>query len=193
MQSWEEFLQLGIEAVKEGRLDEGRRYLAQSIKLNPSNEQAWIWMSGVVEDSQHRIDCLTRVLQINPENAMAIKGLTALGAYTPPEAPSPPPEDPVLPPVQEEPVEEPVEEFVEEDELEPAVIVTPVPAAAPSFERPKRPRPSAPDGIPLISSDVIKEAQYAADDVLELLYQKADTSTINLTWVKPEKAPAGLL
>jgi tetratricopeptide (TPR) repeat protein len=93
MASADDLLQQGIAAVQAGRLDEGRRYLAQAIKLDPFNETAWIWMSGVVENDEQRIRCLQQVLRINPENKLALKGLRALGALEEiPSSAAPPPE-----------------------------------------------------------------------------------------------------
>src|SRR5574341_2396784 len=136
MQSADDFLQLGIEAIKAGRLDEGRRYLAQSLKLDPNSENAWIWMSGVVDDRQHRIDCLQRALAINPHNETAIKGLRALGALDAP--PTPPPAQPAA--ESAPPAAIPVEQME-------APLAAPAPAPAMPGPPPP-PRPPAPDGLP---------------------------------------------
>lgn len=74
-----QFLQQGIAAAKAKRNEEARQLLQNAIKLNPGNETAWLWLSSVAKDQQERIFCLRQILQINPENDMAQKGLKALG------------------------------------------------------------------------------------------------------------------
>ncbi|MBN2469659.1 MAG: hypothetical protein JXN59_02950, partial [Anaerolineae bacterium] len=75
-----QFLQQGIAAAKAKRNEEARQLLQNAIRLNPGSETAWLWLSSVAKDQQERIFCLRQLLQINPENEMAIKGLKALGA-----------------------------------------------------------------------------------------------------------------
>jgi len=73
-------LQAGIIAAREGRRAEARAFLEQGLQANPRSEQAWLWMSAVVEnDAECRI-CLERVLSINPHNQTAQAGLERLGA-----------------------------------------------------------------------------------------------------------------
>ena len=74
-----QFLQQGIAAAKAKRNDEARQFLQNAIRLNPGSETAWLWLSSVAKDQQERIFCLRQILQINPENEMALKGLKALG------------------------------------------------------------------------------------------------------------------
>jgi hypothetical protein len=52
------------------------------LEANPQHEDAWLWMSAVVDTDEQRIDCLTRVLAINPDNAPARKGLAHLQKAT---------------------------------------------------------------------------------------------------------------
>ena len=66
-----ELLKQGIAAARAGRKEEARRTLARAIKLDGRNEQAWLWLSGVVETDEQRRVCLEKVLAINPENAHA--------------------------------------------------------------------------------------------------------------------------
>lgn len=74
-----QFLQQGIAAAKAKRSEEARQLLQNAIKLNPGNETAWLWLSSVAKDQQERIFCLRQILEINPENEMAQKGLKAMG------------------------------------------------------------------------------------------------------------------
>ncbi len=80
-----QYLQQGIAAAKAKQNDEARRLLQNSIRLNPANETAWLWLSSVAKDQNERVFCLRQLLQINPNNEMAIKGLQALGVSSEPE------------------------------------------------------------------------------------------------------------
>jgi hypothetical protein len=78
-----------IEVIRQGNLTEGAKILSQVIKTNPDDETAWLWMSACVTDSDKKIYCLNKVIQINPTNTSARKGLSALGVEVPPlETPS---------------------------------------------------------------------------------------------------------
>jgi hypothetical protein len=71
-------LREAIAAVKAGDKARGRALLARVLQVDPRNEQAWMWMSEVVETDERRAYCLRRVLAINPENESAKKGLQSL-------------------------------------------------------------------------------------------------------------------
>jgi|GEM_PF-849659 len=77
----------GIAALKAGDRLRARQLLAAAVSANPRDERAWLWLSGAVEADAQRIECLRRVLTINPSNDVARKGLAALGVKT--ESPSP--------------------------------------------------------------------------------------------------------
>lgn len=81
-------LQRAVTAAKEGRTAEARHLLETVLDADRHNEQAWIWMSGVVDNDEDRIICLENVLAINPQNETARKGLVALGV-TPDEVDAP--------------------------------------------------------------------------------------------------------
>src|SRR5690606_15800730 len=51
---------------------EGRRLLTESLKLNPQNEMAWLWLARTMNDPAKRMQCIDRSLQINPANEQAI-------------------------------------------------------------------------------------------------------------------------
>jgi len=70
-----ELLRAGIVAAQEGRTEEARQALLRVIELEERNEQAWLWLSGVVESLQDRRVCLENVLAINPHSALAQAGL----------------------------------------------------------------------------------------------------------------------
>ena len=61
-------LQAGIAAARQGNRAEARAWLQEAIRLDAASEQAWLWLSTVVEtDAEHRL-CLERALAINPQN-----------------------------------------------------------------------------------------------------------------------------
>jgi tetratricopeptide (TPR) repeat protein len=96
MDSSDERLQEGIAAYKQGQKQQARRSIKQALRLNPKNENAWLWLSGVVESDEQRRTCLDRALAINPNNKAARRGLALLTAEPPPEKrPSPQPEPPL--------------------------------------------------------------------------------------------------
>lgn len=93
----------GINAFKTGRKDEARALLLKATELDQYNEQAWLWLSGLMDTPEDQRTCLENVLAINPENERAKQGLSYLTGQTsagnvspfsaatnsPPSAPSP--------------------------------------------------------------------------------------------------------
>jgi tetratricopeptide (TPR) repeat protein len=78
-----DLLQRGIEAARAKRTDEARTLLMQCVELDEQNEQAWLWLSGVVESLDDRRVCLDNVLAINPGNQRAQAGLRWLNEHAP--------------------------------------------------------------------------------------------------------------
>ncbi len=78
-----ELLRRGIAAAKAGHKEEARRLLMQVVELEEKNEQAWLWLSGVVETAEDRRICLENVLALNPDNAHAQAGLAYLDLQAP--------------------------------------------------------------------------------------------------------------
>jgi tetratricopeptide (TPR) repeat protein len=78
-----ELLQAGIAAAKAGQTQEARHVLLRATELDERNEQAWLWLSGVVESIEDRRICLENVLAINPKNSYARAGLTWLDQQAP--------------------------------------------------------------------------------------------------------------
>lgn len=89
-------LQQGIAASKAGQRQDAQRILQQVITLDPTNESAWLWLSGAVDSIEERQSCLEQVLKLNSNNAHARAGLAwieqqaAQAAAPPPEAEVPP-------------------------------------------------------------------------------------------------------
>ncbi len=78
-----ELLRRGIAAAKAGRTQEARQALLQVTELDERNEQAWLWLSGVVESLEDRRVCMENVLAINPDNTHAQAGLAWLDQQAP--------------------------------------------------------------------------------------------------------------
>src|SRR5512138_1447294 len=74
----ENLLERGISAAITGSRDEARALLTQVIEADDRNEQAWLWMAGLVEDPEDIRTCLENVLHLNPDNVKAQQGLVWL-------------------------------------------------------------------------------------------------------------------
>ena len=68
----------GIKAYREGRKNEARDKLLEAVELDEQNEQAWLWLSAVVDTVEDQQTCLENVLTINPNNEKARQGLAIL-------------------------------------------------------------------------------------------------------------------
>lgn len=75
----EAMVRTGIEAYRSGKKAEARKLLEKAIELDDYNEQAWMWLSAVVETEEEQRTCLENVLVINPDNEEAKRGLKMLG------------------------------------------------------------------------------------------------------------------
>ncbi len=91
----------GVAAFRAGDKETARQKLMAVIQQEETHEQAWLWLSAVVETDTDRITCLQNALTINPANEQARKGLRKLGVSAHempplPEAPRPPDPEPML-------------------------------------------------------------------------------------------------
>lgn len=73
-----EDLQKAISAIKLGDKEAGRRILVRILKSDGQNEFAWLWMTKVVDTNEKRLECLRKVLEINPNNEVAKRGILQL-------------------------------------------------------------------------------------------------------------------
>ncbi len=73
-----QMLARAIQLVREKRREEGRALLLQVIERDEQNEQAWLWLSGVVDDPRDMQVALANALTINPGNEQARRGLELL-------------------------------------------------------------------------------------------------------------------
>jgi hypothetical protein len=65
-----------VVAIDEDRLDEAKQLLLEVLKDRPEHEQAWFWLAGVVTDLEQTVQCLQRVLTLNPDNTSAREWLS---------------------------------------------------------------------------------------------------------------------
>jgi hypothetical protein len=72
------YLQQGIMAAKAGDRPLAFDLLTRASNVPATSEQAWLWLSGVVNDDAERLFCLDTVLRINSDNATAQRGAAML-------------------------------------------------------------------------------------------------------------------
>lgn len=68
MASAQELYERGVAAVRQKDLANGQKLLRASLKEEPNNELAWVWLAKTVKDPEKRIKMLERALVINPAN-----------------------------------------------------------------------------------------------------------------------------
>ncbi len=68
-----------VDAARNGETARARDLLTRLLRLDQKNTDYWLWMSAVVENRQEQIYCLKNLLQIDPENSVARRGLVLLG------------------------------------------------------------------------------------------------------------------
>jgi NOL1/NOP2/fmu family ribosome biogenesis protein len=88
----------GVAALKAGKKDEARTLLMKAVEIDQHHEEAWLYLSGVVETEEDQQTCLENVLAINPANERARKGLQYLEQKRTGVVPAPPPPRPAAPP-----------------------------------------------------------------------------------------------
>jgi HEAT repeat protein len=71
-------MEMGIAAVRSGNRTEARMLLEAATLQEPENAQALLWLSFVLDEPKLAMRCLERVLEIEPNNAQAQRGLTWL-------------------------------------------------------------------------------------------------------------------
>lgn len=73
-------LEEAINAARNGDRIKAKDKLTRYLRYDQKNEQAWLWMSAVVDSDRERIFCLTNALKLNPNNKTVKRGLALLGA-----------------------------------------------------------------------------------------------------------------
>jgi tetratricopeptide (TPR) repeat protein len=62
----------GVLALREGKdAPRARQLLTQSLRNNPNNEMAWLWLARTYTDKQKQLECVERALRLNPANEQA--------------------------------------------------------------------------------------------------------------------------
>lgn len=74
----EALIREGVAALKAGRKDDALQLLTQATELDERNEDAWLWLSAVVDKLENQQICLENVLAINPNNTQALQGLNQI-------------------------------------------------------------------------------------------------------------------
>ena len=72
------YLQEGIAAAKAGDKTRAFDLLTRASEIPATSEQAWLWLSSVVNDDAERLFCLNNVIRINSENKTAQRGAEIL-------------------------------------------------------------------------------------------------------------------
>ncbi|MBI5082327.1 MAG: hypothetical protein HZB17_13660 [Chloroflexi bacterium] len=66
-----ELLARGIRAVRAGKNEEGKKYLAFAVRAQPRQPQGWLWLAAACEDPSQQKDCLMRVINLDANNLPA--------------------------------------------------------------------------------------------------------------------------
>ncbi len=82
-----------VQAYKANQKDAAKELLLKAVDMDEHNEQAWMWMSAVVDSLEERQICLENVLSINPHNERAKQGLAVISQKLGKSASSPPAEE----------------------------------------------------------------------------------------------------
>jgi hypothetical protein len=86
----QELFTRGVAAARSGQKRMAGVLLSRAVQLDPRHEQAWLWLSGVIDEPERVAFCLRSVLSINPHNERAIQGLAWLDQRSRMKPPAPP-------------------------------------------------------------------------------------------------------
>jgi hypothetical protein len=78
----DELVQQAVSAFKAGRKAEARSILEGVVEQNQNHEEAWLYLSGLVDSLEEQEICLENVLALNPNNQKAQQGLEAIRQKT---------------------------------------------------------------------------------------------------------------
>jgi tetratricopeptide (TPR) repeat protein len=71
-------LQKAISTARAGRELTAREIFLDIVRMYPKNEQAWMWLTGLLDELDDRINACERTLEINPNNARVQQYLAQL-------------------------------------------------------------------------------------------------------------------
>ena len=69
------WLQVGRQALKNGKRDEAVRALRQAVAADPYHTGSLLWLSGLCDDPRESLRLLSRVLALDPRNDVAHEGI----------------------------------------------------------------------------------------------------------------------
>lgn len=72
MSSAQELFERGVMAIREKDLATGQKLLRASLKAEPNNELAWVWLAKTVSDPAKQIKMLERALVVSPNNQQIV-------------------------------------------------------------------------------------------------------------------------
>ncbi|MBO9339189.1 hypothetical protein [Chloroflexus sp. Y-396-1] len=75
-----ELLYEGAQALVRGDKERARALLLELVELNEQIPEAWLWLSGAVDDPEDQRVALENVLALDPDNPYAKEGLAYLDA-----------------------------------------------------------------------------------------------------------------
>lgn len=145
--------QQGIAALRGGDKNAARALLTASLKEDPNDAAAWLWLTGALDTDEERAHCLRQVLRIEPNNAAAARGLNQVLARI---QKTPPPEEAAAPAASV---------FAEEAApLETAASPeTPVQEAAPASAQPFTELPPDTVTVPIFDAEGMEETLVPED------------------------------
>ncbi len=76
-------LKEATDALRQGDRVRARDLLTRLLKTDQKNPKYWLWLSAAVETQKERIYCLQMVLQADPQNSAAKRGLILMGGLPP--------------------------------------------------------------------------------------------------------------
>jgi tetratricopeptide (TPR) repeat protein len=79
-------LQEAVTAIESGDKERGKGLLIQLLKWDEDHQSAWLWMTHCVAERDVKRECFARVLEINPDNEYALRGIKRLDALAGAEA-----------------------------------------------------------------------------------------------------------
>ncbi len=123
-------LQQAIAATRDGDKQQAQRLLAELLKENPQDAQAWFLLSHLVESESKQVAYLSKVLTLQPTHEKAKQRLAQLTSAVPV------PPAVTLPPAAE------MEKMVTPPAVTSEVVVQPPPAVKPPLAKPEAEKPA---------------------------------------------------
>jgi tetratricopeptide (TPR) repeat protein len=71
----ETFIRWGKEAAQSGNKRRAYSYFSQALRLNPDDEEAWLWRGAMAPTAEESLECMRKALSLNPNSRRAWQGL----------------------------------------------------------------------------------------------------------------------